>query len=170
MPKAIRQIRVEGNIAYVPLTRGYEAIIDAEDVPLVEGFNWWASPGKNTFYAARSGKTQPDGSRPYIAMHRQIMREPPMFVDHRDGNGLNNRQVNLRVATNGQNKQNSAINRNNTSGFKGVHLRSDFSKWVARIEANGKRVTIGSYATPEEAAAAYADASVRLHGDFGRIR
>ena len=44
MPKAIRQIRVDGNIAYVPLTRGYEAVIDAADVPLVEGWNWYAHP------------------------------------------------------------------------------------------------------------------------------
>ena len=37
-----RPIRIEGDVAYVPLTKGYEAIIDVEDVPLVEGRNWHA--------------------------------------------------------------------------------------------------------------------------------
>ena len=38
MPKAIRQIRVEGNIAYVPLTKGYEAVIDAATAQVVHGY------------------------------------------------------------------------------------------------------------------------------------
>jgi hypothetical protein len=49
--RAIRQIRVEGQVAYVPLTRGLEAVIDAADVPLVEKQNWYAAADNNTFYA-----------------------------------------------------------------------------------------------------------------------
>lgn len=36
----LRPIRVEGNVAFVPLTKGLEAIVDVEDLPLVEGLNW----------------------------------------------------------------------------------------------------------------------------------
>jgi hypothetical protein len=43
--KKIRPIRVEGDTAIVPLTRGFEAVIDAVDVPIVEGWNWVAIPG-----------------------------------------------------------------------------------------------------------------------------
>jgi len=38
----IRAIHIEGNVARVLLTQGYETIIDAADVPLVEGRNWCA--------------------------------------------------------------------------------------------------------------------------------
>lgn len=51
-----RPIRIEGDVAYVTLTRGYEAIIDAENVPLVEGYNWQHfGPNRQTNYARRNG-------------------------------------------------------------------------------------------------------------------
>ena len=55
-----RQIIVKGDVAIIPLTRGYEAIIDAVDVHLVEGRNWSSQPHRNTVYARR-GKQKPDG-------------------------------------------------------------------------------------------------------------
>ena len=48
--KKVRPIRIEGDLAYVPLTRGYEAVIDAGDVSLVEGFNWYALNQKQTVF------------------------------------------------------------------------------------------------------------------------
>ena len=56
-----RAIRIEGSVAYVPLTKGYEAIIDVEDVPLVEGWNWSAREERRRdgtvriIYAGRNG-------------------------------------------------------------------------------------------------------------------
>ena len=44
----VRPIRIEGDFAYIPLTRGYESVIDATDVNLVEGFNWYALTIKQT--------------------------------------------------------------------------------------------------------------------------
>ena len=54
--RQIREIVIDGNIAYVPLTKGKVAIIDAEDIPLVEGWNWTAVKRNDgeTFYAARN--------------------------------------------------------------------------------------------------------------------
>ena len=88
MPKAIRQIRVDGNIAYVPLTHGYEAIIDAADVPLVEGLNWLAHLAGRTVYARCAS-----GS-PKVYLHRFIMRPADdMCVDHISGDGLDCRSA-----------------------------------------------------------------------------
>ena len=164
MPKAIRQIRVVGNIAYVPLTQGYEAVIDVADMPLVDGFSWCAtvSPSGNVYAIRRIG-------RQAVWMHRIIMGEPAgLDVDHRDSNGLNNRRGNLRTATDAQNNQNARKSKNNTSGYKGVAPCKQTGRWEAYIGVNGKKKRLGRFRTPEAAHAAYVEASARLHGDFGR--
>lgn len=55
-PRPDRPIRIEGNTAYVPLTQGYEAIIDAEDVSVVEPYPWSAMKAGNNVYAVTSIK------------------------------------------------------------------------------------------------------------------
>lgn len=163
-----RAIRIEGDVAYVPLTKGYEAVIDAADVPLVDGFNWCAQVQSHTVYAIRRDCSGPTPST--VRMHRAIISEiDGLEVDHRDGNGLNNRRNNLRESTKAQNQQNSRIRRNNTSGFKGVCWDKASGKWMASIKANGKRRTLGRFTTPDVAHAAYVMASRALHGEFGRI-
>lgn len=167
MSQKIRQIRIEGNLAYVPLTQGYEAIIDAADVPLVEGFNWCASVAGNRVYAVRGVVL--DGKAATIWMHRVIMSPPDhVLVDHRDGDGMNNRRKNLRIATKTQNNRNTRKGKNNTSGFKGVSWDGWHGKWRAFITVDRKRHTLGCHSTAEEAHAAYCEASARLHGEFGR--
>lgn len=176
--RPVRSIRIEGDLAYIPLTQGYEAVIDAADVPLVEGFNWCASVRREAngeiwnVYAVR--KDGPRNARRTVYLHRHITGAPDdMDVDHRDGNGLNNRRRgksgNLRTATRSQNRQNSRIPADNTSGFKGVTWSAWARKWVANIQVARKRRHLGYFATREAAAAAYAKASDELHGEFGRV-
>jgi len=163
----IRPIRIEGDVAYVTLTQGYEAIIDAADVPLVEGFNWCAvCPGRK-FYAARGKKV--NGKIKQILMHRVIMNTPnKMETDHINGDGLDNRRVNLRIATTSQNQMNRGAPATNTSGFKGVAWYERDKKWRAQITNNGSRWWLGDFDTPEAAHSAYVAASELLHGEFAR--
>jgi hypothetical protein len=167
MTRKIRPIRIEGNIAYVPLTRGYEAVIDAADVPLVERQNWYASVEKHTVYATR---TQRFGTKwRFFRMHRVLMGDPPgMEIDHIDSDGLNNMRSNLRVATHAENQRNSRISPKNSSGFKGVSWHKKNRRWHAQISVDGKKLHLGYFDTPEEAHAAYVAASERLHGEFAR--
>ena len=170
--RSIRPIRIDGNIAFVPLTKGYEAIIDAVDVPMVEGFNWKAEVTPHTVYVTRSHWLG-NGKRRTVRMHRVIMGEPNRLeIDHIDGNGLNNRKRddggNLRVVTHLQNTHNQRTRSNNTSGFKGVSWHKASSKWRAQIKLNGRQRFLGLYATAETAHEAYQNASEHFHGDFGR--
>lgn len=165
--RQIRPIRVEGNIAYVPLTRGYEAVIDIADVPLVEGFNWSAMPGRRTMYGYRKVRTPEQKS---IRLHCAILGFAwGGEIDHVDGDGLNNRRSNLRPATRSQNQHNAGVRADNASGFKGVWWSEWRKKWRAGIRVNHKAHHLGYYDTAAEAAAAYAAASIRLHGEFGRV-
>lgn len=172
--KRIRPIRVEGNIAYVPLTQGYQAIIDAADVPLVEGFNWHVlverrrDQSVKSIYAVRNFVPD-EGKRRSAYMHRFLMPLPKgLQVDHIDGDGLNNRRANLRSATNSQNQHNQRLRYGNTSGIKGVSWMKRDRRWKAEIRVDGRRQYLGYFTDPNEAAAAYADASAKLHGQFGR--
>lgn len=171
MTGPIRLIRIEGDVAYVPLTQGYEAIIDAADVPLVEGFNWCTTStksGKGGPYAQRHNTNRM--RRTTVQMHREILGGiEELEVDHVDGNGLNNTRKNLRLATRAQNARNIGIPKHNTSGFKGVSYVAAYNKWTAQIKANGYKFHLGTYETAEAAHAAYMAASNILHGEFGRV-
>ena len=168
MSKPIRPIRVEGNLAYVPLTRGHEAVIDASDAELVADRNWWVETSGANIYAKR--KFRRDGGMICVWMHRVLLgAQGNVYVDHIDGDGLNNRRNNLRLATNAQNQFNQRMRSDNKSGYRGVSFRKSDGTWTAQIKANGRRHYLGIYKTPEEAHAAYCKASAELHGEFGRV-
>lgn len=170
MPRTPRPIRIEGDVAYVSLTKGYEAVIDAADVSMVDGFCWCACENRATVYAVRSHRDD-FGRISHVKMHRALMRAPQvLLVDHRDGNGLNNRRsTNLRLATKSQNQWNSAVNARNKIGCKGVSFAKREGKWRAVIGVGGKLCSLGYFHSPEEAASAYRAASSTLHGEFGRL-
>ena len=168
--KPIRQIRIEGNTSYIPLTRGYEAIIDADDVPLVSAFNWTADVNQWTVYATRWDRLA-DGKQRATKLHRFILTAPDgMVVDHINGDGLDNRRANLRLATSAGNAHNRRINKNNLSGFKGVRWNKAAQKWQAQIALGGKDHYLGLFDAPEAAHAAYVEAATRLHGDFAKMQ
>jgi len=170
MPKRIRKILTVGNISYVPLPHGLEAIIDVADISIVLDWNWHVRKDKNTLYAARNKLTDVNGKRGSTLMHRAIMKaRVGLEVDHINGNGLDNRRINLRTCTKSQNQCNRKVSALSITGLKGVSLYKRDATWHARISHNGKRLCLGYYKTPEEAHAAYCEASARLHGEFGRI-
>ncbi len=88
---------------------------------------------------------------------------PKEEIDHRNRQRADNRWSNLREATTAQNLQNKNRYRNNTSGCPGVHWRPTVGKWQARIGVHGKRISLGHWATAEEAAAAYERAKPIYH-------
>lgn len=86
----------------------------------------------------------------------------PGQLDHIDGDRSNNRLENLRECSYSQNHGNKRLNRNNTSGAKGVTLNKATRKWRAQLAHR----YVGEYATFAEAVAAY-DAAARIHyGEF----
>jgi hypothetical protein len=89
---------------------------------------------------------------------------PASFVDHRDGDGKNNRWENLREATHKQNTQaNHHQNRNNTSGYRGVYWSKSRNKWHARIEADGREMHLGFFDCPAAASEAYRAKKAEVH-------
>lgn len=102
-------------------------------------------------------------------LHRLIMTPAPgELVDHINGNKLDCRRSNLRIVTNAQNLWNRGITAHNTSGYKGVTYCSDTGRWRAEIRVNRKRIHLGRFDHPEEAAKAYDDAARKHHGRYCR--
>jgi hypothetical protein len=167
--KPVRPIKIDGDVAYVPLTQGYVAVIDAADVPIVDGRNWRAMVNKTNVYAVR-GEKPVDGAPPVtILMHRVLTDAPKgLEVDHKDCDGINNRRCNLRIATRSQNQHNQRLRHSNLVGFKGVSWHKASAKWQAIICIDSKNHWLGLHDTPEDAHGAYCEASKKLHGDFGR--
>ena len=92
----------------------------------------------------------------------------PEFVDHIDGNKLNNNIYNLRPATRTQNQQNTKITKRNTSGEKCIIWRKDTNKWRVRIRANNVIYDGGSYFDKNQAIKVAIELREKLHGEFAR--
>lgn len=93
-----------------------------------------------------------DRKQTVVRLHRLITDCPDnKDVDHFNHNTLDNIDSNLRIVSNAQNQQNQLIQRNNTSGIRGVYWHKKHKKWVARIQVNHKNMCIGYFDTIEEA-------------------
>lgn len=152
----------------IELTQGQFAVIDKQDIDLVCGSSWFAIKAKNTYYAMRAYKKNEEKSG-NVFMHRIIL-QTTQLVDHKDGNGLNNSRSNLRPCTYSQNQWNRKLNKNSTSGFKGVSFYKPSGRWLACIRANKEYIHLGYFDTPEEASLAYYEAAIYLHGNFARFQ
>ncbi len=88
-------------------------------------------------------------------VHRLIWKlwhnEEPDQIDHINGDGLDNRLINLRNVNHITNCRNQKKKKNNTSGFNGVVYHKEADKWMARVKINYKGIHIGLYNTPQEA-------------------
>jgi len=146
----------------VRLNNGMYEVVDDADYELVRVHNWTALHHRNTWYALTrvKGKT--------VRMHRLIFNAPPgVQVDHKDGDGLNNRRGNLRDGSNSQNQANRHRVNSNT-GFKGVSRAYDNFRdrpYLAKIG----RVHIGWFSTAKQAAIAYNEKAVELYGTFANL-
>ena len=146
-------------IVSIPLTQGKIAVIDECDYALVSPHRWHAVRAPNGVWYARARI-----DRRNIYMHRLITRNPPYPVDHRSGDGLDNRRENLREATQSQNLANREAR--GLSEFIGVWRDHHKQRWVAQVTKDRKRV-FQSYSYDEETAARLRDeAARRIFGQF----
>lgn len=152
----------------IKLSSGLIALVDNIDLPLVAPYKWFPQKSPRTTYAQANGPGV-NGVQPTIRMHRLILgAKRGEFVDHRNGNGLDNRRENLRLATRGQNNRNARRRSDNTTGYKGVTLTPQ-NRYRSDIHASGRRALLGHYATAEEAAHAYNLVAGLAHGPYAHL-
>jgi hypothetical protein len=167
------------DIRYIALTQGQVAVVDNEDYERLNKHSWSASPARNStsivpiFYAVRTTWI-PDPNNPLrqkmgtLMMHRSVLNYfGSLEVDHIFGKTLDNRKSQLRIATHVQNSWNTGLQKNNSTGYRGVYVTRD-GRYSARITFNGVEYYLGVFNTAEEASAAYETKARELRGEYHR--
>lgn len=155
---------------YIILTRGFKTTVDDEDYDELSKHKWMIS---SNGYAVRGiyHKTLRGLHRQQLGMHRAILKPSSnMYVDHINGNKLDNCRTNLRLASFSQNGANKRVAINSSSGIKGVRWHK--GKWEAQIETkiNGKRKSyyLGRSSDIKEAAHMYNEAALKLFKEYAK--
>ena len=176
--KVKRSAFIRDGVGIVPLTQGYEAIVDADLVDYIGRYNWSALENHNTVYARRNlydcnTKNAKIYAEMYqaqnILMHQQLLQHVDTIVpdgsitDHINRNGLDNRLENLRVVTVSENNRNSIRHKTPSSKYLGVSKSRRKTKlWRVDIQwqdsQKGKqRKCLGFFADEKEAGIIYMD-------------
>ena len=156
----------------IKLTQGKYALVDAEDFEWLSRWKWHyhKHPKDKVGYAATNGKYENKKRLPRIRMHNLIFGKN---VDHINGNGIDNRKSNLRIADKYQQAYNKSVHVHKKSlGCKGVSVVKDkkgiLSYWIARISIKGERIYLGTFKNHIAASRAYIKAAKKYHGEFAR--
>ena len=149
----------------IELTQGKYAIVDDDDYDEINQFNWCFSHG----YAMRAVTIL--GKRTTQQMHRIITNCPAdMDVDHINHDKLDNRKSNLRVCSTSENGRNQKVRTYaKSSVYKGVSFNKHAGKWRANIRLDNKLKSLGYFTNEIDAAIAYNNAAIELHGEFALL-
>ncbi len=151
---------------YILLTQGKSAIVDEDDYERVNKLSWFAVRDETRWYA----RSHEDKSMKYkvLPLHRFILNAPKgTYVDHINGDGLDNRKKNLRLCTNAQNCANRGASCNAEIPFKGVFM-SPAGNYRVTYTLNRKKTVIGTFRNPELAGKIFDVITKPIWGEFAR--
>lgn len=150
-----------GEYTAVYMCTGILCVISTVSLGIILPYTWCLD-GNGYVMSRTFGKT--------VKLHRLIMNAGVNeYVDHIDGNPLNNTLDNLRICKKQQNEFNSKLRSDSSSGYKGVSYRKDRHYYRSYINKDGKQYHLGNYNTKEEAARAYNQKAIELFGEYARL-
>lgn len=152
----------------IPLSRGLCAIVDDADYEALSQHTWHAKPASQRderYYACTKilGKL--------VYMHRFLMKpDEGLTVDHINGDGIDNRRGNLRLASRSQNNANR-VTSPNSNGYRGVgsYTRRNKTYYRASVGRGAARSLGRWHSDPALAAQDYDAIALARFGDFARL-
>ena len=170
--KAVKRKNVEQpsdiSIKHLALNGDFVSVVDADEFERAMTRNWHVINRRS--------------KRPYVCsgcwpsviwLHHFILRsDGSTQIDHINGNTLDNRKCNLRLATASENCRNRVRMSTNKSGYMGVHFDKHArpsGKWRACIWVNGKNIHLGYFLVAEDAARCRDTAAVKYYGVFAKL-
>lgn len=140
--------------------------IDRSDYHLVKSYKW-----NSTRDASGSIRLKASIKGTITPIARLLLNAPKGTVaDHISGDTLDNRRSNLRLCTPMQNSWNRKLNKNSSSGFKGVYRKKGSpNNWVFSLRANKKHYRGFGFKNIEDAVKARALVMEKVHGEFARL-
>lgn len=152
----------------IKLTRNLFAIVDDDDYEYLSKYKWYALKNQYSYYAARKGKSVNYSIPKTIFMSHVVMKVPKDYViRHINENTLDCRKQNLRINTHHQSLLGRKLNKNNSTGYKGVTLEK--GKFRSRIVYNGRPIQLGYFEEAIDAAIAYNEKARELFGRFAKL-
>lgn len=156
----------ENGIAFIIIYDNYgefknKVTIDVEDLEKISKYKW--NIGSNGYCRC---------SALMIDLHRFLLNLNEFdgdYVDHINGDKLDNRKSNLRIVTSQLNQFNSHNKGSGNNIRKGVSFRKDRNKWRAYITIDGKQINLGTFNTENEAIEARIKAEENYFKEYRRI-
>jgi hypothetical protein len=148
--------------------------------PATGEWTWLVRRSQRVLAGSRAGCLDKSTGYWVIVIRRKIYKAHRLAVlymtggwpvdktDHENTARADNTWDNLRPASDRQNAQNRRLRSDNKLRLKGVHFHRGRSKYCAQIQVAGRQLTLGYYADPNEAHAAYCAAAKQHFGSFAR--
>ncbi len=150
-----------------------EVVIDVEDWDRVKNYKWNIVRSETKYnhvmFGVMAYSHVVGNKEKRIKLHRFILNitDSKISIDHISGDRFDNRKSNLRICSIAQNNQNRKINKKNKYGYKGIFFEDN--KYRVSIQVNYKRIYLGRFVTPEDAARAYNEAAKKYFGEFANL-
>lgn len=167
----IKSVTECGVYLIVETNNGISFMVDADARDLINSHSWYPcrKRANSSPYIICDVWDRESKRKHKLYLHRLLAspcNDAQCIVDHINGDTLDNRTSNLRIATRAENQRNCKTQHNCESGRKGVRLHKQCGKWQSRITVNDKEIYLGLFNTFEEACAAREKAEDHYFGTF----